>query len=88
MSVNISWNSTNDNTGIQILDYKIILTDTVTMHKREFISINVSSLYVAKLGHNRTYTIKVQARNEDGFGKFKTRNFTTLQAGQKARENK
>lgn len=84
VSVNISWNSTNDNTGIKILDYRIILIDTMTNVPRMFnSSIKLLNLYVTKLKQNRTYVIKVQARNEDGYGRFKSRNFTTLEAGQK-----
>lgn len=79
-AVNISWNSTNDNTGIKIQGHRIILTDTVSGQQREFITGNVSSLYVTKLRHNRTYQVTVQARNEDGYGRFQMRNFTTLQA--------
>lgn len=82
MSVNISWNSTNNNTGIKILDYRVILVDTTTQQKREFNGINISNLYVTELKHNRTYVVKVQARNEDGYGWFKIKNFTTLEAGQ------
>ena len=80
-AVNISWNSTNDNTGIEIQGHRIILTDTVSGQQREFITGNVSSLYVTKLRHNRTYQVTVQARNEDGYGRFQMRNFTTLEAG-------
>lgn len=82
MSVNISWNSTNNNTGIKILDYRVILVDTTTQQKQEFTGINISNLYVTELKHNRTYVVKVQARNEDGYGWFKIKNFTTLEAGQ------
>ena len=83
IAVNISWNSTNDNTGVKILDYRILLIDTITQQQQEFTGVNVSRLYVTSLTHNRTYVIKVQARNEDGYGRFKSRNFTTLEAGWK-----
>ena len=83
MAVNISWNSTNDNTGVNILSYRVLLIDTVTQQQQEFTGINVSRLYIANLTHNRTYVIKVQARNEDGYGRFMGRNFTTLEAGWK-----
>ncbi|XP_068685321.1 uncharacterized protein [Montipora foliosa] len=79
-AVSISWNSTNDNTGIKIIGYRLILIDTISQHHREFITGNVSSLYVTKLNHNRTYKIMVQAKNEDGFGRFRIKEFTTLEA--------
>ena len=82
MSVNISWNSTNNHTGIKILDYRIILIDTITQEQRQFIRIRVKHLYVTRLKHNRTYVVKVQAENEDGYGRFMIRRFRTLEAGQ------
>ena len=66
-----------------ILDYRVLLIDTVTQQQQEFTGINVSKLYVPNLKHNRTYVIKVQARNEDGYGRFKSQSLTTLEAGQK-----
>ena len=83
LAVNISWNSTNDNNGIKILDYRIILVDTTTQQKRKFTGIKVSTLYVTRLMHNRTYVVHVQARNEDGYGRSKSRNVTTLEAGRR-----
>lgn len=80
MSVNISWNSTNNHTGIKILDYRIILIDTITQEQRQFIRIRVKHLYVTRLKHNRTYVVKVQAENEDGYGRFMIRRFRTLEA--------
>ena len=81
MAINVSWNSTNDNTGIKILDYRIIIIDTTTKEKREFARIKDSTLFISSLKHNRTYMIMVQARNEDGYGKIKSKNATTLEAG-------
>jgi len=81
VAINISWNSTNDNTGIKILDYRIILIDTTTKMNRAFTKIRDSTLFISSLKHNRTYVIMVQARNEDGYGKIKSKNVTTLEAG-------
>ena len=80
-AVNISWNSTNDNTGIKILDYRIILMDTATQKQLVFFGIEDSILYVSRLRHNRTYVVMVQARNEDGYGQLKSKIVTTLKAG-------
>ena len=81
MSVNVSWNSTNNNTGVKILDYRVMLIDTVTQEERNFSKIKALSLYINNLKHNRTYFIKVQAENEDGYGRFKIKAFKTLEAG-------
>lgn len=81
MSVHVSWNSTNNNTGVNILDYRVILIDTITQEQRNFSKIKGLSLYINNLKHNRTYLIKVQAKNEDGYGRFKIKAFTTLEAG-------
>ena len=83
LAVNISWNSTNNNTGIEILDYKLVIIDTKTQRRREIFGINVSNHYVTNLTHNTTYRVMVQARNEIGYGKSVSRNVTTLTAGQK-----
>ena len=83
LAVNISWNSTNNNTGIEILDYKLVIIDTKTQRRREIFGINVSNHYVTNLTHNTTYCVMVQARNEIGYGKSVSRNVTTLKAGQK-----
>ena len=83
MAVNISWNSTNNNTGVKILNYRVLLIDTVTQQQLEFTGINVSKLYIANLTHNRTYVVNVQARSEDGYGWFKRQSFRTLEAGQR-----
>ncbi|XP_068734303.1 uncharacterized protein [Montipora capricornis] len=78
--VNISWISTNDNTGVAILDYRIILVDTITKNQRQFEGIKEPTLYVTGLHHNRTYKVYVQARNENEYGRFEGKNFTTLKA--------
>ena len=83
LAVNISWNSTNNNTGIEILDYKLVIIDTKTQRRREIFGITVSNHYVTSLTHNTTYLVMVQARNEIGYGKSVSRNVTTLKAGQK-----
>ena len=83
LAVNISWNSTNNNTGIEILDYKLVIIDTKTQRRREIFGITVSNYYVTSLTHNTTYLVMVQARNEIGYGKSVSRNVTTLKAGQK-----
>ncbi|KAM7442955.1 hypothetical protein ABFA07_008214 [Porites harrisoni] len=80
LAVNISWNSTNNNTGIEILDYKLVIIDTKTQRRREIFGINVSNHYVTNLTHNTTYRVMVQARNEIGYGKSVSRNVTTLKA--------
>lgn len=81
MSVHVSWNSTNNNTGVKILDYRVMLIDTVTQEERNFSKITALSLYINNLKHNRTYLIKVQAENDDGYGRFKIKAFKTLEAG-------
>ncbi|CAH3175068.1 unnamed protein product, partial [Porites lobata] len=81
LAVNISWNSTNNNTGIEILDYKLVIIDTKTQRRREIFGITVSNHYVTSLRHNTTYLVMVQARNEIGYGKSVSRNVTTLKAG-------
>ena len=83
LAVNISWNSTNNNTGIEILDYKLVIIDTKTQRRRKIFGITVSNHYVTSLTHNTTYLVMVQARNEIGYGKSVSRNVTTLKAGQK-----
>ena len=83
LAVNISWNSTNNNTGIEILDFKLVIIDTKTQRRREIFGITVSNHYVTNLTHNTTYLVMVQARNEIGYGKSVSRNVTTLKAGQK-----
>ena len=50
---------------------------------REISGITASNHYVTSLTHNTTYLVKVQARNEIGYGKSVSRNVTTLKAGQK-----
>ena len=80
-TVNITWTSTNDNTGVAILDYQILLVDTVTKLQRNFEGIKDSSLYVTGLHYNRTYQVYVKARNENEYGRFEGNNFTTLEAG-------
>lgn len=80
-TVNITWTSTNDNTGVPILEYQTILVDTVTKLQRSFDGIKDSSLYVTGLHHNRTYQVYVKARNENEYGRFEGNNFTTLEAG-------
>ncbi|XP_067052262.1 fibronectin type III domain-containing protein 3B-like [Acropora muricata] len=79
-TVNITWTSTNDNTGVPILEYQTILVDTVTKLQRNFDGIKDSSLYVTGLHHNRTYQVYVKARNENEYGRFEGNNFTTLEA--------
>lgn len=81
MSVHVWWNSTNNNTGVKILDYRVMLIDTVTQEERIFSKITALSLYINNLKHNRTYLIKVQAENDDGYGRFKIKAFKTLEAG-------
>ena len=81
MSVHVWWNSTNNNTGVKILDYRVMLIDTVTQEERNFSKITALSLYINNLKHNRTYLIKVQAENDDGYGRFKIKAFKTLEAG-------
>lgn len=83
LAVNVSWNSTNNNTGIEILDYRLVIIETKTQQMREISGITVSNHYVTSLTHNTTYLVKVQARNEIGYGKSVSRNVTTLKAGQK-----
>lgn len=80
-TVNITWTSTNDNTGVAILDYEIILVDTVNKSRRTFGGIKDSSLHVTGLHYNRTYKLYVRARNENEYGRFEGNNFTTLEAG-------
>ncbi|XP_074633212.1 uncharacterized protein LOC141891999 isoform X2 [Acropora palmata] len=80
MSVHVWWNSTNNNTGVKILDYRVMLIDTVTQEERNFSKITALSLYINNLKHNRTYLIKVQAENDDGYGRFKIKAFKTLEA--------
>ena len=81
MSVHVWWNSTNNNTGVKILGYRVMLIDTVTQEERNFSKITALSLYINNLKHNRTYLIKVQAENDDGYGRFKIKAFKTLEAG-------
>lgn len=52
LAVNISWNSTNNNTGIEILDYKLVIIDTKRQLRREIFGITVAKSLLHSFSFN------------------------------------
>jgi len=82
LSLNITWSSSLEENIIRILDYRIKVFDAITLKRiRKYNGITSSSLVIENLKRNRTYIVKIEARNEVGYGKSANVSATTLLAG-------
>ena len=82
MAMKLAWNSSlQDIHNIEILGFRIIITDGNSYLQEHTVVAGTSLLVVQNLQRNKTYSVGIQARNEVGYGETANITATTLSAG-------
>ncbi|KAL9965834.1 hypothetical protein ACROYT_G029686 [Oculina patagonica] len=80
LALNVTWNSSRDNGGSPVLDYRITLLYVNKSILQQQSGINVNYFTLHNLQQNRTYIFIVRARNVIGYGESANISVTTLEA--------
>ena len=84
-ALEINWNSSaQDINNIKILDYRLQILEGPFI-RQSYKALTNTSLIVKNLSRNRTYVIKIQARNEIGYGQTANISATTALTGKSLR---
>lgn len=85
LAMKLAWNSSLlDIHNIAILDYRITITDSDGYLQEHILAAGRSSLVIQNLQRNKTYFVKIQARNEVGYGETANITASTSPAGKES----
>ncbi|KAL9965831.1 hypothetical protein ACROYT_G029682 [Oculina patagonica] len=80
LAFNVTWNTSRDNSGSPVLDYRITLLYVNKSILQQQSGIKVTYFTLHNLQQNRTYIFIVRARNVVGYGVSANVSVTTLEA--------
>ena len=85
LAIKLAWNSSlMDIHNIPILDYRITITGSEGYLQEYILAAARSSLVIQNLQRNKTFIVKIQARNEMGYGETANITASTSPAGKES----